>query len=233
MISQFSQVTAAGGGGASYSTSIWVGAFIPIRKKNEPPNEWVARSTATKEYFEVYQGGNTGSAKIYTITSVNFQFGKTIETQGTTGSKPISYITALALMQGGFKIHLDHRFVDVQAKIESWKAKAEDNELYRFYIGSKQVGKLPFIVESVKVDNLVVSGKGKILSADLDVSIQEYAGGKETIGILRKRIEDFADGTTVVGSFEEAQELYEEEIFKGKPTSGGQSGIRGGGGGAR
>ena len=203
MAAQLERVTDVGLGNYSPAIGVGVGAFIPIRRTNETSAEWLTRSTATKEYFEVSQNGYTGAAKIYTFTSINIQAGKTLETQGTTGSKPISYITALALMQGGFKVHLDHRFVDVQAKINSWIAKAEDNELYRLYIGKQKFGKLPFVVESVKVDNVIVNGKGQMLSADLDITIQEYAGGKEAIGILRKRIEDFAEGTTVVGSFDE------------------------------
>lgn len=127
----------------------------------------------------------------YTLSDISFEYGKDVETQGTTGNKPISYITAKKLIASGFKIHLDGRFVDVKAKIDAWSAMAEDNKLYAFSIGNVFVSKNKFIVQSVKVSNVSVNGRGKYLSADLDVSIQEYAGTGSKIGILQKRLADY------------------------------------------
>lgn len=139
---------------------------------------------------------------IYTFNDLNLEYGKSIETQGTTGNKPISYITAYNLIKSGFKIHLDHRFVDVKAKISSWKSAAESNLLYRMYIGNTALCKNPIVVESVKVSNVKINGKGVWLSADIDISVQEFAGDIKNnpakMGILRKRIADYDEGTTVM-----------------------------------
>ena len=142
-----------------------------------------------------YVGSEKG---VYTFSDLNFAYGKDTETQGTTGHKPVSYITALTLISGGFKLHLDSRFVNILEKEEKWQSMAENNYLYNFYVGDKKIGKHPFIIKSVKVSNIRVNGRGVRLSEDLDVSIEEYAGGKSKIGILRKRLADFSeDGTTV------------------------------------
>lgn len=149
--------------------------------------------TNLNEYF--YVNSKDG---IYTINDLSFEYGKTLETQGTTGNKPVSYITALKLINSGFKIHLDHRFVDIQKKEAKWRDMAENNYVYNFYVGAYKIGKNPFVIESVKVSNIRINGQGVVLSEDLDISLQEYAGGKSTIGILRKRLADYSeDGTTV------------------------------------
>ena len=129
---------------------------------------------------------------IYTVSDVSFEYGKSLETQGTTGKKPISYITALELIKSGFKIHLDSRFVDVDEKINTWKGMAEDNNLYVFSIGGVIVSQNKFVVQSVKVSNIRFNGRGQKLSADLDITIQEYAGTAKVIGILQKRLEDYS-----------------------------------------
>ena len=142
---------------------------------------------------------------IYTFSDLSLEYGKQIDTQGTTGNKPISYITALNLVKSGFKIHLDRRFVDIQAKIGMWKGMAENNYLYKLYIGSNAVIPNPVVIESVKVSNIRINGKGIWLSADIDVSIQEFAGNIKNnpakIGILRKRIADYEDGDTTVSYY--------------------------------
>ena len=192
------------------------------------------------EYFNVGKVGG-GKTSIYTISDLTFDYGKTLETQGTTGSKPISYITALALINSSFKIHLDHRFVNVQEKIVRWKERAEDNNLYGFSFSDSRTGKTffltsnkhsenspaKFVVESVKVSNVRINGRGVWLSADLDISIQEYAGKQNTIGILRKRLADFSDGETLT---------YDQNALYGELNEGssaGKSGSGGGGGGVR
>ena len=127
----------------------------------------------------------------YTISDISFEYGKELETQGTTGQKPISYITALSLIKTGFKIRLDCRFVDIEAKRKAWRDMAEKNNLYTFSIGGKYVSNNKFVVQSVKESNFRINGKGTVLSLDLDVSIQEYAGTSSTVGILVKRLADY------------------------------------------
>lgn len=130
---------------------------------------------------------------IYTIGDVSFEYGKEVESQGTTGNKPITYITALKLISSGFKIHLDHRFVDVKEKIDIWREMAENNKLYSFSIGGVFVSSNKFGVLSAKVSNLKVNGKGKWLSCDLDISVEENTdpNNQGYIGILKKRLEDY------------------------------------------
>ena len=128
---------------------------------------------------------------IYTVSDLSMEYGKNIETQGTTGKKPISYITALNLIKTGFKIHLDCRFVNVDEKINAWRTMAEGNNLYVFTLGGVLVSQNKFIVQSVKVGNVKINGRGVKLSAELDVTIEEYAGTASVMGILQKRLEDY------------------------------------------
>ena len=138
------------------------------------------------EYF--YVNSRKG---IYTISDLSFEYGKEIETQGTTGKKPISYITKLLLAKPSFKIHLDARFVDIAKKRLAWKTMSEDNKLYAFSIGGDFVSENKFVVQSVKESNFKINGKGQILSLDLEIQLQEYAGTASKIGILQQRLADY------------------------------------------
>lgn len=140
------------------------------------------------EYFYV-----SSEKGIYTLSDLSFEYGKDLENQGTTGmAKPISYITAIKLIKSGFKIHLDHRFVDIHEKRKVWKDMAEGNKLYAFSIGNIYVGNnARFAVTSVKESNIKTS-RGKWLSCDLEVSIEEYAGSQSALTILKKRLEDYS-----------------------------------------
>ena len=128
----------------------------------------------------------------YTFDGLTFEYGKEIETQGTTGKKPISYIKALKLIKTGFKIHLDWRFVNIEEKRAAWKAMSEDRKLYAFSVGGVFVSENQFVVDSVKESNFVINGKGEILSLDLEISIEEYAGTASQIGILQQRLADYS-----------------------------------------
>lgn len=128
---------------------------------------------------------------IYTFSDLSFEYGKELENQGTTGKKPISYITALTLIKTGFKIHLDCRYVDVESRRLAWRNMAESSNVYAFSIGGEFVSKNKFAVQSVKESNIRINGKGQILSMDLDVSIQEFAGATSIMGILQKRLADY------------------------------------------
>ena len=151
--------------------------------------EFISKATGS-----VYESFYVNEKGIYTFSDLSLEYGKTIETQGTTGNKPVSYVTALALAKGGFKIHLDQRFVDVQTKIARWKDMAESRSLFFFKIGGVNVIPNPIVVESVKVSNISINGRGVWLSVDIDVNIQEYAGGSEntTIGVLQQRLADYS-----------------------------------------
>jgi len=122
---------------------------------------------------ETFHANSTSG--IYTPSDLSFEYGKAIETQSTAGKKPTSYIGDINLLKSGFKLHLDSRFVNVKTKIENWKKYAEENDSYLFTIGGKLVSQSRFVVTSVKVSNIKINGRGVMLSADLDISIQEYA----------------------------------------------------------
>lgn len=135
----------------------------------------------------------TSEKGIYTIDDLSFEYGKELENQGTTGmAKPIGYITAIKLIKSGFKIHLDARFVDVQKKIDTWKAMAEGNDYYAYSIGGVYIGTNKFVVTDVKESNIKLNGRGKKIKATLDVSIEEYAGEQTRLTVLKKRLEDYS-----------------------------------------
>jgi hypothetical protein len=114
---------------------------------------------------------------IYTPRDLSFSFGKSTEKQGTTGKKPIAYITEINLIKVSFKIHLSRRLgVDVWKKIEAWKNLAEGRLTYGFTIGGKFITKNRFYVESVSVEVKEVNKQGEIIAADLSITIEEYAG---------------------------------------------------------
>lgn len=127
---------------------------------------------------------------IYTPSDLNFEYGKTIETKNRAGKKPVSYMGDVNLIKTGFKLHLDNQFVDVQSKIDKWKAMAEGDYLYAYSIGGKMVSSNKFVVTSVKVSNVIINGRGKTLSADLDISIEEYAG-TQTTRLNTKPLEEY------------------------------------------
>ena len=115
--------------------------------------------------------------QIYTPKDLSFSFGKSTEKQGTTGKKPIAYITEINLITVPFKIHLSRRLgVDVWAKIEAWKKMAEGKDTYAFTIGGKYLTQNRFSVQSVSVDAKEINKKGEIVTADLSITIEEYAG---------------------------------------------------------
>lgn len=127
---------------------------------------------------------------IYTPSDLSFEYGKTIETQSTAGKKPVSYIGDVNLIKSGFKLHLDSRFVNVQEKIDKWREMAEGSEMYAYSIGGKMVSTNKFIVTNVKESNGIINGRGVKLSADLDISIEEYAG-KKTSKLKTKPLEQY------------------------------------------
>lgn len=127
---------------------------------------------------------------IYTPSDLSFEYGKTIETQSTAGKKPVSYIGDVSLIKSGFKLHLDCRFVDVQTKIDAWRTMAEGSGLYAYSIGGKMVSSNKFIVTNVKANNIITNGRGVKLSADLDISIEEYSG-KQTTKLNTKPLEQY------------------------------------------
>ena len=135
----------------------------------------------------------TSEKGFYTLADLSFEYGKELENQGTTGkAKPISYITSINLIKGGFKIHLDHRFVDIHEKRRVWKEMAEGNKLYAFSVGGVYVSDNKFTIKSLKESNIKVNGKGQWLSLDLDVSIEEYAGTQTELTVLKKRLADYS-----------------------------------------
>lgn len=139
--------------------------------------------------YEVFYVNSTNG--IYTPSDLSFEYGKTIETEKRAGKKPLSYMGEVSLIKSGFKLHLDNRFVDVQSKIDKWQAMAEGNYLYAFTIGNKLVSTNKFVVTSVKVSNVKTNGRGVKLSADLDISIEEYAGKQTDKSLKTKPLEEY------------------------------------------
>lgn len=126
---------------------------------------------------------------IYTPSDLTMEYGKSIETQSTAGKKPVSYIGDVNLIKSGFKLHLDGRFVDVQAKVDAWREMAEGSGTYAYSIGGKMVSTNKFIVTSVKESNVRMS-RGVKMGADLDISIEEYAG-KQSQALKTKPLEEY------------------------------------------
>ena len=78
--------------------------------------------------YEVFYVNSTNG--IYTPSDLSIEYGKAIEKQSTAGSKPKSFVGDINLITSGFKIHLDARFVDVEAKINTWRQYAESKYTY-------------------------------------------------------------------------------------------------------
>lgn len=124
-----------------------------------------------------YQNFRADINQIYTPNGISLEFGKELETQGTTGKKPISYLKSIKLIKIPFKIHLSRRLgVGVESKIEAWQTMAENNIPYAFLIGGKPVSKNRFVCTDVKVDIKEINKNGVIITADLNVTLEEYAG---------------------------------------------------------
>lgn len=116
-------------------------------------------------------------SQVYTPNGISLEFGKELEAQGTTGKKPVLYLKSINLIKIPFKIHLSRRLgVGVESKIEAWKTMAENNIPYAFLIGGKPVSKNRFVCTSAKVTIKEISKKGVIVAADLDITLEEYAG---------------------------------------------------------
>ena len=127
---------------------------------------------------------------IYTPSDLSFEYGKQIETETTTGRKPVSYMGSINLIKSGFKLHLDRRFVDVQQKVDTWRDMAESNNIYAYSVGGVMVSKNKFVVTSVKESNIKINGRGEKISCDLDISVEEYAGNQYK-GLTTKPLEEY------------------------------------------
>lgn len=133
-----------------------------------------------------YQVFEASSMRVYTPNGLEFEWGKETDTQGIVGQKPISYIKSIALIRANFRIH-SSRFLgsDPEAVRAAWAEMAENNMTYGFLVGSEYVG-TRFIVKSVKMSNTRYNGKGKLISADFDISVEEYAGENYKLSILQE-----------------------------------------------
>lgn len=124
-----------------------------------------------------YQNFRADIKQIYTPNGISLKFGKELETQGTTGKKPITYLKSVKLIKIPFKIHLSRRFgVNVESKIEAWQTMAENNIPYAFLIGGKPVSKNRFICTDAEADVKEMDKNGVIITAVLNVTLEEYAG---------------------------------------------------------
>jgi hypothetical protein len=139
-----------------------------------------------------YQNFRADIKQIYTPNGISLEFGKQLETQGTTGKKPISYLKSVDLIRIPFKIHLSRRLgVGVESKIDAWKTMAENNIPYAFLIGGKPVSKNRFICTSAKANIKEIDKNGVIVTADLDITLEEYAGHSARVGILTENLKEY------------------------------------------
>lgn len=137
-----------------------------------------------------YQNFRADLTQIYTPKSISISYGKGTETQGTKGKKPVSYISEIELSKVSFNIYLSRRLgVGVESKIEAWKTMAENNIPYTFVIGGQYIGK--FLCKSVSVEVKEIDKKGVIVTANLSVSLEEYAGNSARVGVLSKALEEY------------------------------------------
>jgi hypothetical protein len=124
-----------------------------------------------------YQNFRADINQIYTPNGISIEYGKETETQGTTGQKPILYLKSVNLIKISFKIHLSRRLgVGVESKIDAWKTMAENNIPYAFLIGGKYISKNRFVCKSAKETIKEINQNGVIITADLDITLEEYAG---------------------------------------------------------
>lgn len=137
-----------------------------------------------------YQNFRADISQVYTPNGISLEFGKELETQGTTGKKPVLYLKGVKLIKIPFKIHLSRRLgVGVESKIDAWKTMAENNILYAFMIGGKPVSTNRFVCTSVKVNIKEISKSGVIVTADLDITLEEYAG--HSARLLIKSLDEY------------------------------------------
>lgn len=139
-----------------------------------------------------YQNFRADINQIYTPNGISIEFGKELGTQETTGEKPVSYLKSINLIKIPFRIHLSRRLgVGVESKIDAWKTMAENNIPYAFLIGGKPVTKNRFVCTNVKVDIKEISKEGVIVTADLDITLEEYAGNSARVGLSTKELEEY------------------------------------------
>ena len=139
-----------------------------------------------------YQNFRADINQIYTPKGISIEYGKELETQGTTGSKPISYIKHSNPIKISFTLHLSRRLgVGVESKIDAWKTMAENNIPYAFMIGGEYISKNKFVCTNVKTNIKEINKEGVIVTADLDITIEEYAGYSARVGILVQRLADY------------------------------------------
>lgn len=139
-----------------------------------------------------YQNFKADINQVYTPNGISLEFGKQLETQGTTGKKPISYLKSIDLIKIPFKIHLSRRLgVGIESKIEAWQTMAENNIPYTFVIGGKPVSKNRFICTNVKANIKEIDKKGVIVTADLEITLEEYAGQSARLLLSTEELKDY------------------------------------------
>lgn len=139
-----------------------------------------------------YQNFRADINQIYTPKGISLEYGKELETQGTTGKKPISYLKSIKLIKISFNIHLSRRLgVGVESKIDAWRTMAENNIPYAFFIGGVPLSKNKFICTSVKADVKEIDKNGTIVTADLNITAEEYAGNSAKVGLKTDDLDNY------------------------------------------
>lgn len=139
-----------------------------------------------------YQNFRADIKQIYTPNGISLEFGKDLESQGKMGEKPVLYIKSKKLIRIPFKIHLSRRLgVGVESKIDAWRTMAENNTTYAFLIGGKPVSSNKFVCTDVKVDLKEIDKKGVIVTADLDITVEEYTGKTDKVSIQTESLDEY------------------------------------------
>ena len=139
-----------------------------------------------------YQNFKADINQIYTPNGISLEFGKQLESQGETGKKPVLYLKSVNLIKIAFKIHLSRRLgVGVESKIEAWKTMAENNIPYSFLIGGKPVSKNRFICSNAKADIKEIDKNGVIVTADLEITLEEYAGHSARLLLHTENLDEY------------------------------------------
>jgi phage protein U len=129
------------------------------------------------------------SNKMYTFQE--FQYTSSLQTdkQDVAGSKPSTYNKGPDLDSMSFKLVLDVAFgVNPRKEWDSWKAIMNSGMAYPFILGGRALGSYKWLLTSVSPSNVVLDGKGNILSLELDLKFDEFvrAGSAQSTSSKKK-----------------------------------------------
>jgi len=107
----------------------------------------------------------------------NLKFNKTAEwsEHKRYGKKPISEFISPGLISFTLDIHLDANLgVNPRTELDKWTKYLESGHHDVFVIGGKQIGKYEWKIENISEAWNTIMGKGKLIAADLTITMSEY-----------------------------------------------------------